>query len=86
MKPSSIIAYDFNNDTKLDLALANSGENTASLFIGNGDGNFIPSYKYTVGNKPSFILSGDFNNDNKLDLALTNGDSNQLSILLNSCE
>ncbi len=38
--PSSVVVADFNGDGFLDLAVANQGDNSISLFRGNGDGTF----------------------------------------------
>src|SRR6202165_1211187 len=38
--PSSVIVADFNGDGFLDLAVANQGDNSISLFRGNGEGTF----------------------------------------------
>jgi len=38
--PSSVVVADFNGDGFLDLAVANQGDNSVSLFRGNGDGTF----------------------------------------------
>ncbi|MHC5722330.1 MAG: FG-GAP repeat domain-containing protein, partial [Nostoc sp.] len=73
---------DFNNDSKLDLAVANNGDNTVSVLLGNGNGLFQTPMNSTVGNNPSFVISGDFNNDNKLDLAVANNGDNTVSVLL----
>ena len=65
---------DFNNDGKLDLAVANYHDNTITLLLGNGDGTFTqPSGSpYAVGEGPSAIAAADFNGDGKLDLAVAN--------------
>ena len=36
--PYSIAVGDFNGDGKLDLAVANSGNSTVSVLLGNGNG------------------------------------------------
>ncbi len=38
--PEGIVAADFNNDGKTDLAVTNNGDGTVSIFLGNGDGTF----------------------------------------------
>src|SRR6266852_4076122 len=38
--PSSVVVADFNGDGFLDLAVANQGDNSISLFQGHGDGTF----------------------------------------------
>jgi type II secretory pathway component GspD/PulD (secretin) len=40
--PSSVVVADFNGDGFLDLAVANQGDDSISLFRGNGDGTFAP--------------------------------------------
>jgi hypothetical protein len=81
-----VISGDFNNDTKLDLAVTNSLSNTVSVLLGYGNGTFQTGIDYAVGSGPSSVISGDVNNDNKLDLMVTNSDSGDLSVLLNICE
>jgi hypothetical protein len=72
---------DFNNDKKLDLAVASSSENTVSVLLGNGNGTFQIQTSYETDNSHTSVISGDFNNDNKPDLAVTNGE-NTISVLL----
>ncbi len=38
--PSSVVVADFNGDGNLDFAVANKGDNTISVFKGNGKGGF----------------------------------------------
>ena len=38
--PFSVMAGDFNGDGKLDLAVANSGDNTVTVLLGDGTGGF----------------------------------------------
>lgn len=40
--PSSVVVADFNGDGFLDLAVANQGDDSISLFRGNGSGGFTP--------------------------------------------
>jgi hypothetical protein len=78
----SVISADFNNDNKQDLAVANNGDNSLSVLIGNGNGTFQTPMKYTVGNGPSSVISADFNNDSGQDLAVSNQLHNTVSVLL----
>ena len=70
--PDAIVAGDFNGDGHLDLAVANCGDNTVSVLLGNGDGTFQPQVTYAVGSDPDAIVAGDFNGDGRLDLAVAN--------------
>jgi hypothetical protein len=74
--PFAIVAGDFNKDGNLDLAVANRGDNTVSILLGNGDGTFAPSAVITGFNGPASIAVADFNNDGKLDLAVANSFDN----------
>ena len=57
------------------LAVANSGSNTISILIDNGDGTFQPAVDYGVGtgmNPMSLTGFADFNGDGNCDLAVAN--------------
>ncbi|MGA2500623.1 MAG: VCBS repeat-containing protein [Tepidisphaeraceae bacterium] len=76
-----VVAGDFNGDGKLDLAVANKGDDNVSILRGNGDGTFAAKVDYATGDVPYSIAVGDFNGDGKLDLAVANQGSNTVSIL-----
>ncbi len=76
------MAGDFTGDGRLDLAVANSGDNTVSVLLGNGDGTFQPQVTYAVGWRPDAIVAGDFTGDGHLDLAVANSSDNTVSVLL----
>jgi hypothetical protein len=76
---------DFNGDGKLDLAVANSGDNTITLLLGDGRGGFTPSMgsPFAAGTQPASVAVGDFNGDGKLDLAVANSGGG-VAVLLNT--
>jgi len=85
ISPSWVSVGDFNEDSKLDLAVVNNGSNSVSVLLGNGDGTFQAHVDYGTGSGPSSMAVGDFNGDRKLDLAITNGVAsvgNTVSVLL----
>src|SRR6202011_419033 len=53
--PTSIVAGDFNGDGKLDLVVANGGDNTVMVLLGNGLGGFTPGKQFSAGTFPSSI-------------------------------
>lgn len=68
--PFSVAAGDFNGDGKLDLAIANSQDDTASVLLGNGDGTFQTQIVYPTVSGPQSVIVADFNGDGKPDLAV----------------
>jgi hypothetical protein len=77
-----MIAADFNEDGKLDLAATNDGNDTVSILLGNGDGTFQGHVDYATGSTPFPIAAGDLNGDGKLDLVVGNAGANTFSVLL----
>jgi hypothetical protein len=53
----------------MDLAVANEGENTISVLLGNGDGTFETQVQYASGKEPQGTVEGDFNGSGNLGLA-----------------
>jgi hypothetical protein len=86
--PYTVMAGDFNADSILDLAVANSGVTcSVSVLLGNGsqgrgDGTFMTAVDYPTGSGPNSVAKGDFNADGILDLVVANWDSNNISVIL----
>ncbi|CAF0928717.1 unnamed protein product [Rotaria sordida] len=81
--PISIAVGDFNNDSLLDIAVANSGTNNLGIILGYGNGSFAAQIICSVANSsaPRFVTLGDFNNDSLLDIAVANYESHDVVIL-----
>jgi Bacterial Ig-like domain (group 3)/FG-GAP-like repeat len=85
--PQAFAVADFNNDGIPDVAVADSNLNTVSIFLGKGDGTFIPvncssgSAACPTGISPVGVTAADFNHDGNMDLAVANNGSNTITIL-----
>lgn len=100
--PSAILVADFNGDGNADFAVANQGDNTISVFEGNGRGGFteFPGSPFALTNTstiaekgPVAMVTGNFrgatntaNNSPQVDLAVVNQTSNNVAILLGSVD
>ncbi|CAF4960682.1 unnamed protein product, partial [Rotaria socialis] len=51
-QPSGLTSGDFNNDSILDAAVTNQGDNTINVLISNGNGTFQVVGTYQIGNGP----------------------------------
>jgi FG-GAP-like repeat len=74
--PRAVAVGDFNGDGRLDLAIANTLSDTASVLPGNANGTFQPALTAATGYGPRSIAVGDFNGDGKLDLGVTSNVNN----------
>ncbi|CAF5004630.1 unnamed protein product, partial [Rotaria sp. Silwood1] len=81
--PYMVDVADFNNDDRLDIAVANYGTNNIGIFLGFGDGSFSNQTIFSIGSsRPISITIADFNNDKLLDIATANYGTQSISILL----
>ena len=80
--PSYVAVGDFNNDTYLDIVVANQGDNNISVLLGYGDGSFANQTTYSTGSYPQSVAVGNFNSDRHLDIVVANYDDNDISVLL----
>jgi type II secretory pathway component GspD/PulD (secretin) len=101
-EPSSVVVADFNGDGNLDFAVANKGDNTISVFKGDGNGGFtaFPKSPYALQNNatisekgPVAMATANFKNTTlpnltapEMDLAIVNETTNNVTILLGSLD
>jgi hypothetical protein len=69
--PRGIATGDFDGDGYADVAVANSGTNTISVYLNDGTGAFAPPVRYTAPDFTYAPLAADFNGDGVLDLAVS---------------
>ena len=80
--PTAVATGDFNGDGKLDWAVANGGENTVYIYLGNGDGTAKPpAILHLAGESPVSIAVADMDGDGNLDIVLAEADSATVGIL-----
>ena len=79
-----VSAADLNGDGRIDLAVANSGSNTVSVLLGNGNGTFTPAVNFGVGSQSKSVFAADLNGDGRPDLLTANQLSNDISVLINT--
>ena len=81
--PYSIAVADVNNDTHLDIVVANSGTDKISILLGYGNGTFRVGANYStgVGSRPYTVIISDFNNDNVSDIAVANSGTSNIFLL-----
>jgi hypothetical protein len=83
--PNDIAIGDFNNDGKLDLAIANHDQKHLTVLLGDGNGGFTPAPNspFVVEVQPHThgVATGDLNGDGNLDLVTDNWENNQVAVL-----
>src|SRR6266850_1748229 len=80
MAPRSIRAVDLNGDGKLDLVVANHGDNNINVFLSKVKGTFKAAATYAAGTGPTCVAVADLDGDGKLDVIVSNDLSADLSI------
>lgn len=78
----SLDVADLNGDRILDIVVANvrrdgpaEHPNTASVFLGDGAGNFALATELETGKRPVSVVAADFNGDGRRDVAFANAES-----------
>lgn len=83
-KPSAVIPADFNMDNHTDLAIADTGSDSATILFGNGNGTFTTRVDFSSGSQPSALAAADFNGDNRIDLAIADANGSSVTVIINS--
>ncbi len=78
---NGIVAGDFNNDKKLDLAVGYNNTTAVSVYLGNGDGTFGAPQMWLAGVRPDYLATADFNQDGNLDIAASDFGGDGVTIL-----
>jgi hypothetical protein len=72
---------DFNNDSRLDIAVANFGTNNVGIFFGFGNRSFTSQTEIsTTASRPISICVADFNNNTVFDIATANYGTQSVSV------
>ncbi|CAF4519304.1 unnamed protein product, partial [Rotaria magnacalcarata] len=81
--PYTVVVNDFNKDSRLDIAVGNTGTNNVGIFLGYGNGTFTEQTIFSIGggSNPRSIAVSDFNKDNLLDIAVADSASSNIAIL-----
>jgi hypothetical protein len=83
--PGSLAAADLNGDGHLDVVVVNSAQtdNTISVFLGLGDGTFLPQYQLLTLLRPSDVAIADFDRDGDPDVLVTHGGAPAVLLFVN---
>jgi len=78
-----IATGDFNGDGHIDFAVTNQyGSFFVSVFLGTGDGTFLPEAIYSTGTCPVSVIAADVDGDDTLDLVTANFEDDSVSVLI----
>jgi hypothetical protein len=77
----SVEVADFNQDGKLDIAVANTTDSSVTILLNKGNRTFDTA-TFFAGQSPNDINIADYNKDGNLDIAFANHEQQYLSVLL----
>jgi hypothetical protein len=87
--PVSVTTADITGDGKLDLIVANGGDNTVSVLLNTTAASattpsFATQQTFATGTSPRWVTVADVNHDGMPDLIVANSGDNTVSVLLNT--
>lgn len=82
--PEWVDVNDLNGDGHNDISSANYGNNTVSVYYGDGTGGFPTAGFYATGAGPYMVITPDLNHDGKPDLVTANFTAGTVSVRLDS--
>jgi hypothetical protein len=65
---TALVCRDFNGDGKLDVAVGSAVGNNVTIYLGEGNGQFIQGMTLPAADHVKGLVSGDFTNSGRLDL------------------
>jgi VCBS repeat-containing protein len=80
--PVGLAAGDLDGDGYADLLVANAGDNTISVLLGNGDGTFDAEPAVAAGSTPQSITIADLDGDDIQDFVVSNYISNNIGVYI----
>ncbi|CAF4312220.1 unnamed protein product, partial [Rotaria magnacalcarata] len=82
--PNALAVDDLDNDSRLDIVVANYAADNIGAFLGFGNETFTDQVTNSTGifSFSSSIVIGDFNNDNRSDIVITNYNAHYVSVFL----
>ena len=80
---SAVWAGDLDGYGDDDLVAVNKDDNTVSVWLNLGDGEFSASEAFGAGYEPAVVCGGDFDGDGDVDLAIGSSGDKVVTVLLN---
>jgi Ca2+-binding RTX toxin-like protein len=82
-EPAGIVAADFTNDGKTDLAVVNPGSSNVTVVLNNSAGvGFHPATNLATGNGPNSVAIADLNNDGNMDVVVADQTNSTVQVFL----
>src|SRR5580658_2289327 len=78
---TGIALKDVNGDGVPDLIGLAENNDKVVVWLGKGDGTFLPGHGFGAGSEPEYMTTGDFNGDGQLDIAVSNHRGNTVVFL-----